>query len=104
MKLLIVVCAAVFASCARSNVYVLVPRLDLGVRLARTRQASSLDDRTRVVLGAWLRWHPLITDPSAGSALSAAAAITPCEVGDDTCLTEFTEAEPEVAALRVGAP
>src|SRR5690349_7835812 len=98
MKLSPLVLAGALAGCARSSVATLVPRLDLGARLVHA-SASRESARTQVVLGAWLRWEPLVTDPAAGSALSASVAITPCEVGDASCLTEHSEAEPEIAAL-----
>lgn len=104
MKLPIALCAAVLAGCSRSTLRVLVPTLDLSVRLARSHEANSHGDHSRVLFGAWLRWHPLHTDAAAGSAMTAAEAITPCEVDDESCLTEYTEAEPEVAAVRLGAP
>ncbi|MET0342655.1 MAG: hypothetical protein ABW252_16740 [Polyangiales bacterium] len=104
MKLSPLVLAGVLAGCARSSVAALVPQLDLSVRLVRARVHTRDAVHTDLVLGAWLRWEPLVPDAAAGSALSAAAMITPCEVDDPACLTEHAESEPEIARLRVEAP
>lgn len=91
------------AGCTRSAIAALVPRLEVGVRLARTHAgaggATVLDrERGYVVLGGWLRWQPVLTDRAAENLSSAATASTPCAPDDASCLLEHAESDPAVAA------
>ncbi len=102
MKLMLVLMGAL-AGCARSSIAALVPQLEVGVRSARTRAGADSTTqlahaRGYLVLGVWLRWQPVRTDRAAGSVLSAATSITPCEPDDASCLLEQAESDPDVAA------